>query len=206
MIQGQLNFESEDLLAVELGYRFRPHDKLFFDVAAFANFYDDLQSFEIEPVALPIPVVTRNRLSGETYGVELAATWDAADWWRLNGAFTWFQMDLERDPASTDISVMDLEDNDPEFQWNLRSHIDLPFNWEFDQMLYYVDAIKSQSVHSYIRLDLRLGWRPAKNFEFSLVGQNLLDNQHQEWGDDRIQTNDRNLIEQSVFGKIVWKF
>ena len=46
VIQGQLNFESEDLLAVELGYRVRPHDKLFFDVAAFANFYDDLQSFE----------------------------------------------------------------------------------------------------------------------------------------------------------------
>jgi len=210
VIQGQLNFESEDLLAVEMGYRVRPHERLYFDIAAFANIYDDLQSFEVEApipgVPVELPIVTRNRLEGETYGVELAATWDATDWWRLNGAFTWFQMDLRKDPISTDQNVVGFEGNDPEFQWNLRSHIDLPSNWEFDQMLYYVDALKSQQVRSYFRLDLRLGWRPAKNIEVSLVAQNLLDNQHQEWGVDRIQTNDRNLVERSFFGKLVLKF
>jgi iron complex outermembrane recepter protein len=215
VIQGQLDFESEDLLAVELGYRVRPHKHLFFDVAAFANFYDDLQSFEFEaPVFNPIPapghfeqpIVTRNRLSGETYGVELAATWDAADWWRLNSSFSWLEMDLKADPSSTDISVMALEDVDPEFQWSLRSHIDLSSNWEFDQTLYYVDALKSQQVRSYFRLDLRVGWHPTKDIEVSIVGQNLLDSQNQEWGNDRIQTNDRNLTERSVFGKLVLKF
>ncbi len=177
VIQGQLNFESEDLLATELGYRVRPHDKLYFDVAAFANFYRDVHSFEVEapfvnpsPGFVEVPVVSRNRLDGETFGVELAATWDAADWWRLNGSFTWFQMDLRKDPISTDQNVVGFEGNDPEFQWNLRSHINLPANWEFDQMLYYVDALKSQEMKSYFRLDLRLGWRPTKNFEFSLVG------------------------------------
>jgi iron complex outermembrane receptor protein len=69
-----------------------------------------------------------------------------------------------------------------------------------------VDALKSQQVKSYFRLDLRVGWRPTKNIEVSVVGQNLLDNQHQEWGVDRIQTNDRNLIERSVFGKLVLRF
>ena len=73
-------------------------------------------------------------------------------------------------------------------------------------MVYYVDALKSQSVRSYVRLDLRLGWHPEKNIEISIVAQNLLDNQHQEWGDDRIQTNDRNLVERSLFGKLVLKF
>jgi len=213
VIQGQLDFESEDLLAVELGYRIQPHKRLFFDVAAFANFYDDLQSFEFEapffnpsPGFTEVPIVTRNRLSGETYGVELAATWDAADWWRLNSSFSWLEMNLKADPSSTDISVMALEDVDPEFQWSLRSHMDLPSNWEFDQTLYYVDALKSQQVRSYFRLDLRVGWRPTKNIEVSVVGQNLLDDQHQEWGNDRIQTNDRNLVERSVFGELVLKF
>jgi iron complex outermembrane recepter protein len=213
VIQGQSDFESEDLLAVELGYRVRPHDRVFFDVAAFANFYDDLQSFEFgapfvnpSPGFVEVPIVTRNRLSGETYGVELAATWDVVDWWRLNTSATWLAMDLHSDPASTDFSVAALEDVDPEFQWNIRSHIDLSPNWEFDQTLYYVDALKSQQVDSYFRLDLRLGWRPTKNIEVSVVGQNLLDSQNQEWGNDRIQTNDRNLIERSVFGKVVLKF
>ena len=212
VIQGQSDFESEDLLATELGYRVRPHDHLFFDVAAFANIYRDVHSFEVETSFLnpagfvEVPVVSRNRLDGETFGVELAATWDATDWWRLNSSFTWFQMDLRKDPISTDQNIVGFEGNDPEFQWNLRSHMDLPSNWEFDQMVYYVDALKSQSVHSYVRLDLRLGWRPSKDIEVSIIGQNLLDNQHQEWGIDRIQINDRNLIERSVFGKVVLKF
>jgi len=212
VIQGQKDFESENLLAYELGYRFRPQEKLFIDVAAFANIYRDGHSFEVEaPFVNPsgfveVPVVSRNRLEGETYGVELAATWDATDWWRLNGAFTWFQMDLRKDPISTDQNVTGFEGNDPEYQWNLRSHMDLPSNWEFDQTLYYVDALKSQQVKRYFRLDLRVGWRPAKNIEVSIVGQNLLDSQHQEWGVDRIQTNDRNLVERSVFGKLVLTF
>jgi iron complex outermembrane receptor protein len=212
VIQGQKDFESENVLATEVGYRLRPHDKLFFDMAAFANIYRDGHSFEVEaPFVNPsgfveLPIVSRNRLDGETYGVEVAATWDVSSWWRLNGAFTWFQMDLRKDPISTDQNVVGFEGNDPKFQWNLRSHMNLPSNLEFDQMLYYVDALQSQQVRSYFRLDLRVGWHPAKNIEVSIVGQNLLDNKHQEWGDDRIQTNDRNLVERSVFGKLVLKF
>jgi iron complex outermembrane receptor protein len=212
VIQGQSNFESEDLLATEVGYRFRPHKKLFIDVATFVNIYQDLGSTEVGTAFLnpggfvELPIISSNKLEGETYGVELAATWDVTDWWRLNGAFTWFEMDLRRDPTSTDQNVAALEGNDPEFQWNLRSHMNLFSNWEFDQTLYYVDVLQSQQVRSYFRLDLRVGWRPAKNIEVSVVGQNLLDNQHQEWGNDRIQTNDRNLIERSVFGKVVLRF
>jgi iron complex outermembrane receptor protein len=212
VIQGQKDFESENVLATEVGYRVRPHKKLFFDVATFVNIYRDGHSFEVgAPFPNPagfteVPIVSRNRLDGESYGVELAATWDVTDWWRLNGAFTWLQVDLRKDPISTDQNVVGFEGNDPEFQWNLRSHMNLSSNWEFDQALYYVDVLQSQQVRSYFRLDLRLGWRPTKNIEVSVVGQNLLDNQHQEWGNDRIQTNDRNLVERSVFGKLVWKF
>lgn len=211
VIQGQKDFESENLIATELGYRLRPHNRLFVDVAAFANIYRDGHSFEVESTInhgtyFEIPVVSRNRLDGETYGVEMAATLDATDWWRLNGSVAWFQMDLRKDAISTDQNVAGFEGNDPEWQASLRSHMDLPSNWEFDQTLYYVDALKSQQVKSYIRLDLRLGWRPVKNVELSLVGQNVLDSQHQEWGDDRIQTNDRNLIEHSIFGKMTLTF
>jgi len=31
-------------------------------------------------------------------------------------------------------------------------------------------------------VDLRLGWRPCQNLEFSIVGQNLWDDQHPEFG------------------------
>jgi len=212
VIQGQKDFESENVIATELGYRLKPYERFFVDIAAFANVYRDGHSFEVEtPFINPagfveVPIVSRNSLDGETYGVELAATLDAADWWRLNSSVTWFQMDLRKDPISTDQNVSGFEGNDPEWQWNLRSHMDLPANWEFDQTLYYVDALKSQAVKHYFRLDLRLGWRPINNVEVSLVAQNLLEDQHQEWGDDRIQTNDRNLVERSFFGKLVLRY
>ncbi len=213
VIQGQSDFESENVIAAELGYRVRPHEKLYLDVAAFANVLRDGHSFEVEtpffnpsPGFVEVPIVSRNRLDGETYGVELAGTLDATDWWRLKGSVTWFQMDLRKDPISTDQNVPGFEGNDPEWQWNLRSHMDLPRYWEFDQTLYYVDDLESQGIPSYFRLDLRVGWRPVKNLEVSVTAQNILDNQHQEWGEDRIQTNDRNLVDRSYFAKLIWRF
>ena len=176
VFQGQSDFESEDLLATEVGYRIRPHEKLFIDVATFVNIYRDVNSVEVgtafvNPAGfVELPLVSSNRLEGETYGVELAATWDVTDWWRLNGAFTWFEMDLRRDPTSTDQNVAGLKGNDPEFQWNIRSHMDLSSNWEFDQTLYYVDVLQSQQVRSYFRLDLRLGWRPYQKYRSQCRG------------------------------------
>ncbi len=214
-IQGQPNFESEDMVSFELGYRFQPHKKIMLDIAAFYSRYHDLRSFEIgapfvETVPGPphavLPITTFNKLSGKTVGVEAAVNWDVLDWWRLKSAFTWFQMDLKRDPGSNDIGVGGLEGTDPEFQWNLRSHIDVARDWEFDQMLYYVDAIKAQQIPSYFRLDLRLGWHVRDNLELSFVAQNLLDPEHPEWGSEQVQTNDRNLVQRSFFGKIVWRF
>ena len=60
--------------------------------------------------------------------------------------------------------------------WDLGSHV------QFDMMARYVDTLTGgESVQgspalipSYIDMDLRLAWRPEKNLEFQVVGQNLL--------------------------------
>jgi len=47
VLQEQSDFESEDLLATEVGYRIRPHEKLFIDVATFVNIYRDATSADV---------------------------------------------------------------------------------------------------------------------------------------------------------------
>jgi iron complex outermembrane receptor protein len=49
---------------------------------------------------------------------------------------------------------------------------------------------------------VRLGWKPSKQVELSLIGQNLLDKRHPEFG----QPNTRSELERGVLAKAVWKF
>ena len=43
-------------------------------------------------------------------------------------------------------------------------------------MLY--EVITAPAIDSYLTLDARLGWKPRRNLELALVGQNLLVGQH----------------------------
>jgi iron complex outermembrane receptor protein len=77
----------------------------------------------------------------------------------------------------------------------------LPANLEFDTTLRYVDELPNQNVRRYVALDVRLGWRPTKNLELSVVGQNLLDNQHPEFSSPL-----RTEIQRGIYGKLIWRY
>jgi len=199
---GGSNFVSEELLAYEAGYRVQPYAKLSLSVSGFYHDYDDLRS--IEPV-LPntdFPAVFANGLEGETYGVELAATYQMTPWWRLRGGYTFLEKDIDLKPGSRDLNQGRGEGNDAEQHFLLRSSVDLPRHVEFDAAIRYVDTLTAPNVPSYIGIDLRLGWRPIRDLELAIVGQNLLDNQHPEFG----AAATRQEIERSVYGKITWRF
>src|SRR5690242_8527391 len=71
------DFESETLIAYELGYRLKPFTNLSFDAAGFYNDYDNLRSVE------PLPggkFTIENKLEGESYGASLATKWQINDW------------------------------------------------------------------------------------------------------------------------------
>lgn len=214
---GKDGFESEDLLAFELGYRTQPAKEWMVDIATFMNFYKNLRSLEpgtpfVEATPPPAhavaPLTFHNRKTGYTYGVETALNWSPLDWWQVKTGFTWFGMNLELDPDSGDTVIGQEEHVDPTYQFNVRSHLNLPRNFEFDQMVYYVDSISSNGmkIKAYTRLDLRLGWRPASSWEFSVVGRNLLEPHHLEFAAGNAQTTDLSLIERSVFGQVIWRY
>jgi iron complex outermembrane receptor protein len=69
----------------------------------------------------------------------------------------------------------------------------------------YVDDLPSQEMDSYITLDVRLGWKVRENVELSVVGQNLLDDQHPEYEPEFIDTIPTE-VQRSVYGQVTWQF
>ncbi|MGH8186265.1 MAG: hypothetical protein ACREUC_06855, partial [Steroidobacteraceae bacterium] len=58
-----------------------------------------------------------------------------------------------------------------------------------------------EGIAGYSELDVRLGWRSG-GMEVALVGRNLLQDHHLEFGTPAA----RGEIERSVYGKVAWRF
>lgn len=101
------------------------------------------------------------------------------------------------------------ETADPKNQVFLRSSMDLPFHTELDVNARWIDTVGNDNngvagtVPSYAEMDVRLGWHATKNLEISIVGQNLLHDQHPESG---FAGPAQEQIVRSIYGKISWKF
>ncbi|MEW6304152.1 MAG: TonB-dependent receptor [Verrucomicrobiota bacterium] len=208
-VSGVSTFDSETLVAYELGWRFQPRPSLSFDVAAFFNDYDDLRSFDVgtptpPPPALIIPLTTSNSMEGETYGGEVSASWQATKSLRVMAGYSLLQMHLRGGLNSGDSTLEAAAVDNPQQQFHLRSYWDLPANLQLDGALYYVDSLPGQSVPSYVRLDVRLGWRPRENLDFTVGLQNLLDERHPEYGANFLVTSTE--VERNFYAKVTWRF
>ncbi len=213
--QGDDDFKSEELTAYEVGYRVLATDNLFVDIATFYNVYDNLRTLETgatsleaspAPLHLVLPSTIGNKMSGETYGAELAADWRPMDGWRLQATYSYLRILLHLDDGSTDTISESAEDESPRNQFSLRSSMDIARDVEFDLWLRYVDDLPSLNVDSYVSLDARLGWNLRKNLVLSIVGRNLLDNRHPEFGTPLFVNTLPTEVERSVYGKIEWGF
>lgn len=212
IISGGPDYASEILVAYELGYRAQLGAKLVTSISAFYNDYSDLRSLTPGAAGFPkfgFPLVFHNNLEGETYGVEFSATYQLLDWWRLRGAYNLLKEDIRVKAGQVDFSNGINETADPEHQFSLRSSMDLSHNLELDAGFRWVDTLHNNNgptagtVPSYCELDIRVGWRPTKNFELSLVGQNLLHDHHPEYG---FPSATRAEAGRSIFGKITWRY
>lgn len=212
-IFGNQDLDSEELVAFELGYRSEPKRNLSLDITAFYNRYDQLTNVEgsarFEPTPLPPHLLLARTLGNfseaDTYGLEVALAWQPLDHWRLNAGYAWINIDAQNSNSTRNVvrAAIQYEGKDPAHQFTLRSQWDLTGNLDVDLALYYVDDLPALNIPSYTRLDLRLGWRPRKDLELSLVGQNLLDDRHLEFtGFDLVGSE----IPRSVYGKIVWQW
>jgi iron complex outermembrane receptor protein len=208
VIRGSDDVVSETVLAYELGYRVKPSATLSLDVATSYNIYDDLTTTEStgDPGDRNSFIVYDNHMSGETYGVELAAHWNATEDWRLGAGYTFTQIQLHRDRPETEIRQEREEGNSPHNQFHLGSYLDLPQGLQFDTHLYYVDNLPALDIPAYFRLDARFGWHITDDLELSLVGQNLLDSHHLEFSNEMGAPDGNGEIERSYYVKLTYRF
>jgi iron complex outermembrane receptor protein len=208
VVVGATNFVSETVIAYELGYRAQLSQKFSASLSTFYNDYDHVRSLSSTPVTI-FPVFYENNLEGQTYGFELAPTYQLFDWWRLHGGYDLLKEDIRVKPGKVDLNHALGETADPQQQFSLRSSMDLPQHMELDARLRWVDTLHNNNgsnpgtVPSYFELDARLSWRPVKRLELSIVGQNLLHDQHPESG---FPGPTREEIARSVYGQVSWEF
>jgi len=200
IIEGNSEFESEELLAYELGYNFQPISWALIDIAGCYNRYENLQSFE--------PKIADNKRSGITYGGELALDIYPSIWWHIRSGYTYLKIKLQLDETSQYERGLAPEGESPRNQVTMRSYMDLPYYFKLDVTARYVDHLSDidTKVPSYIGLDIHLGWHGIKNIEFSLVGQNLLLQHHPEFSANKWLLFVHSEIERTVFGEITWTF
>ena len=211
---GDEDFDSEDLIAFELGYRIDVTERLSMDLALFYNIYDNLRTTEIDfpyvdsyprPVHFAIPALGRNNMEATVYGGELAVDWQALSWWRLHMSYTYLEMNLEQNPVSVSIAAAAIEGDSPQQQVYLRSHMDLSDTVEFDVNMRYVDELPALGIDDYFSLDARVSWHPNDRLELTLVGHDLLESKHLEY-DSMFVITAPTQVQRGIYGLITWRF
>jgi iron complex outermembrane receptor protein len=199
LLDGGANVRAEIAKVVELGWRGRSGSALSYSVTAFHASYAHLRTTEVAP---PGVVFFDSRMTGRSRGVEMWGSWQATRTWRLSAGLTNFHKRLALEPGSTDTGSIAALGGDPSHTWSLRSSLDLPQRVELDATVRKVAALPSPAVPSYVAADLRLGWRPNENLEFSVTGRNLFDGGHAEFRDLATRTE----VGRGVFFKVAARF
>lgn len=212
---GNDDFDAEELLAYELGYRWRVSEFFHVDLALFDNRYDGLASLELgDPFQDPadgrtiIPILNRNLTDGRARGAETLVTFSPFERWRLSATYSY--LDLRLSPSGLDVNRGRFyEGATPRHQFALGSYLTLSGSFEFDVHFRSLSAIRSlpeietgEGLPGYSELDLRISWQASPGMVISVVGQNLLHDHHLEFGAPAA----RGEIERAVYTKIAWEF
>lgn len=193
---------AEDTMAYEIGYRRQETDWFSWDLATFFNVDRNIITFR--PAPGPTTLQFYNGANTNSYGVELAAQLKLTEDWRLFGWYTFFRL-LAEFPAPSVVPPA-FEEGDPKHQVFLMSSWDLTENLQLDLMSRYVDNNSAVNVRHYISMDLRLAWRPKKNLELSVVGQNLLDSHHPEYGSSLFVREVSTEVQRGVYGMVSYEY
>jgi iron complex outermembrane recepter protein len=202
---GNSDVAAEVLWAYELGYRVQPAKRVSLDLAAFYNVYDDLIGIgDVARFVPGAPVGTAefpwsNALHGETYGGEGSVTVSPTDAWRLTAGYALLFANIHGPAGSNPEGI---ERGSPRHQAILRSSYNFTSRASVDAQLRYVSNIRT--VPSYLTADVRLRYQVNDRLELSLVGHNLLDNQHPEQA--AIPLTVIAEVPRGFYGKLTWRF
>lgn len=212
-VVGNPTERSETVLAYELGQRVQASRQISFDFSTFYNVYQHLSSYSTgAPVFesfsgmpyLEIPTVGGNERHGESYGAELATTWNVTRGWRLTGGYDWLRVETRSYPGDISTDALRTSSATPHHQWQIRSNFDLTRKIQVDMALYYTAAMLQTGIPQHLRGDLHIGWRPLPRIEFSVGVQDAFEANHVEYESTRF--NQISEVPRNVYGRVTWRF
>lgn len=174
------DFDSEHLLAKEIGMRFNPSPSLWIDATAYANEYDDLilagfqqtQWTNTNPPMLQLPVLKYNGGTVKTTGTELVVDWQPMAQIKTQACYTYL---YRYDDISEGINISSDQLNFyfPKNMFGIRL-LTNPAPWcDMDVWARYIGRLPNTPADAYTTLDARLAVRPIAGVEVALVGNNL---------------------------------
>jgi iron complex outermembrane receptor protein len=183
-------FRSEDLVAIEAGYRGFFLSRLQIEATAFENRYDHLRSgrfgvphmgvIDGTPFVI-LPVTTSNDVQGRTRGVELSGVLQATPWCRLGASFTHLYGKFElRQGAPPQIGSA-VEGNDPRQQASAHANLDIGRRLQAYAAVRYVGALPDPKVASYLVGDLTTEWTWSSSVTTVLGVRDIGSGNHREF-------------------------
>jgi len=188
---GSDDFESETLIAYELGYRWQPKQSLSFDLTTFFNDYDEIRS--IEPQYRPyydldgipvyvIPAEFANEAEGESYGLEIQSSWQPHQSVKFIGSYSYIELELTHTSSSARAGQSFLsEEYAPTHQFQVRNYWDLLPTVSLNSEFYYVSSLGAGEIDAYLRFDTQLSWQALDNLRLTVGAENLFGSSHQEF-------------------------
>ena len=205
------DFDSEEVVAFELGYRRQFSEGIDLDLAVFRNDYVGLSAFVLQPFSIELgpplyvrlPIQATNKTEADAWGAEALLSWRLREDIQLTASYSYLDLELHGPSAAVAIASEAAEDQSPRNQAYLRAQWDVNEQFTADATLYYVDELPGFQIDAYTRLDARVGWRLTDHLQFELVGQGLLDDQRREFN----APTDANAtqIGRSIFGRLAWR-
>ncbi len=205
------DYDSQVVVAYEIGYRYLASEALSFDMALFHNDYDKLRSFEITPVFNgsygEVYNQFGNEADGTSHGFELAVAWQALDVLKFDLAYSFINENFK------DLSVT-WGSEAPVNQFSLRADWKVNDSLSLNVWGRYVDNAACMyvgnpggpyyTIDDYFTADLQLTYHPTSNLSISLVGQNLLEESHEEYVQEfwSLPTE----VERGVYLKATYRF
>ena len=195
---GGPRFQSEKVVAFEIGARIVTNTRSSLSISTFYNDYTDLRSIELKPQGF-LPLQWGNLLEGRTYGAEAWGDYRLADWWRLSASASYLQKEFHFKSGSSQLTGVGQAGDDPKYQASVKSSVNLSPALTLDTTLRFVGALPSPALAAYTELGARLGWAIGNHLELSLIGENLLHASHVEYPQGA-------AIGRNVLADLCWRF
>lgn len=127
-------------------------------------------------------LVAENRLRGSSYGGEIQVRWAHDRRTRLVASASSVHIRIDGEQRPTLVAATNDVGRTPTQEYRVQMGRDLTEHLSLDLFLHHQRSMPEIAVPAYTGVDLRLGWKYSPSVEWELIGKDLLDPRHPEFG------------------------